>query len=191
MNISFVLSRILNILLKSENEWEAIESEDFSKNLILLRFVFPLLALVSVSVFIGVITIDSQYTIQQAILFALVNFMLSVADIYISAWLVTFFSRNYESVTDNMQSFKLVVYSSVPAYIAGFIANLNYRLVFFSFFGLYSVYLFWTGLDFLLKTPRNRKLAFAAVTLTLLVVLRMLMASLAIYFIFPNEVFFQ
>lgn len=66
-----------------------------------------------------------------------------------------FIVTHFGGTSDRLNAFKLAVYASTAAWVAG-VFNLVPGLGFLSILGLYSIYLLYTGLPVLMKVPQDK-----------------------------------
>ncbi len=84
--------------------------------------------------------------------------------------------------------YKLVVYSSTPSFIISIIVNLDYKFMLFSLLSLYSVYLYWTGIQPLLETPEKNKVHYIVVSILLMFSIKMILASIVLALVYKIQI---
>lgn len=168
MDVKWILNKIKNIIIQSEKEWLVIRDDGKSFNFHIKNFALPLIITLSLATFINMILLQHGFLFRDAILFALINFASSYIGMYVSALLINFLASSFASIQDRDISFKLIIYSSTPIYLASIVTNLLPSLFFLTIFYLYSIYLLWLGLSALLKTPEKNKLGFTIIIVVIL-----------------------
>ena len=167
MNFGAIILRVKNIISSPGEEWKRIAKEKSTSNEIISDFALPLIIILSVSKFIGLVRFGANFSFV-AIFVGLINFVSFYAGIYLTSLAVKEIAPTFFSNNEKTNAFKLVVYSAAPVFVASIIANLHPSLFFFRILYLYAAYLIWEGLDILLNTPEKNKLSFVLIIIVIL-----------------------
>jgi len=183
--------RVQDILLRPKDTWPIIRDEastikDLTKSYPAVLAVVPALAGFIGTVFIGHTFMGVRYRTTLANGFAqgLVSYAVSIASIYIIAYMLNALAPRFESRKNFLQAFKLVVYSWTASWVAGIlllIPSFSWLAILGS---LYSLYLFYTGLPLLMETPGERLVVYFLVVVALsIVVTAFIGATVALIFL--------
>jgi len=183
--------RVQDILLRPKDTWPIIRDEastikDLTKSYAAVLAVVPALAGFIGTVFIGHTFMGVRYRTTLANGFAqgLVSYAVSIASIYIIAYMLNALAPRFESRKNFLQAFKLVVYSWTASWVAGIlllIPSFSWLAILGS---LYSLYLFYTGLPLLMETPGERLVVYFLVVVALsIVVTAFIGATVALIFL--------
>jgi len=183
--------RVQDILLRPKDTWPIIRDEastikDLTKSYAAVLAVVPALAGFIGTVFIGHTFMGVRYRTTRANGFAqgLVSYAVSIASIYIIAYMLNALAPRFESRKNFLQAFKLVVYSWTASWVAGIlllIPSFSWLAILGS---LYSLYLFYTGLPLLMETPGERLVVYFLVVVALsIVVTAFIGATVALIFL--------
>jgi len=179
------------MLLRPKDTWPIIRDEastikDLTKSYAAVLAVVPALAGFIGTVFIGHTFMGVRYRTTLANGFAqgLVSYAVSIASIYIIAYMLNALAPRFESRKNFLQAFKLVVYSWTASWVAGIlllIPSFSWLAILGS---LYSLYLFYTGLPLLMETPGERLVVYFLVVVALsIVVTAFIGATVALIFL--------
>lgn len=159
-------SRIRNILLFPHFEWKVINLEKRSLRDVFVNYALPLILAGSASQFIGSflyvrndMDIDA-YRFSLPLIHAGYFIFVQVLTLMLTTVFVFGLAGKFMSQKDYSKSGKLVIYSFTPVYLLFILANLHASLGIIMVPGIYSVFLFWTGLPVLLHTETRKLPAF-------------------------------
>lgn len=180
MDFNKLIERAKGIIISPATEWEKINTETDDNNSIVINFAVPLITLAAITTLIGSMFFNKQFSpsISYSIVSAIITFGISIGSIYLSALIINEIAPSFGTTKNLNNMFKLVVYSSTPAYLAAIIANLHVSLGLIGLFGLYSVYLFWLGVSQIIKVPEEKKVGFVIVSFLALLGVYLILALL-------------
>jgi hypothetical protein len=155
----FFLIVVKNIVMNPVKAWESIDSDNRSVSVIRNTFLFPLIALVSVSAIAGsLIFTGSHLSPIYSLLTGIKCFILFYFTIYASAYILKEITYPLDLGRDYAVSFRLIVYSAVPLLICQFFSRLFESLLFVNVISLFGLYIFWTGIERMLTPPAQKKI---------------------------------
>jgi hypothetical protein len=163
-----IVKRVRNILVMPELEWSTIEQEPGTPAYLLSEYVAYLAAIPAAAGFIGAcvigVSVPGIGTVRaplfSALLGAVVGYVSNFVVVYAVAMIVDLLAPKFGAVKNFAKALKLTVYSYTPAWLAG-IFLLIPGLRFLTVLGLYSIYLFWSGLPRLMKVGAGGATAYA------------------------------
>jgi hypothetical protein len=184
-----LLSRVRNILLSPNHEWQVIAGERGSVRSLLWGYVIPLAMIPAVASFIGYGLVGANGILFRmsgpywGISMALNSLITSLGVYLAGTSLIDRLARGFGGSADMGRSAQLVAYSYTPAFIAGVFYALpgwQQGVV----MGLYSVYLFYLGVPVLKAIPEDQRVAYSVVSAILLIIIRFLVGLLLSNFIY-------
>ena len=125
----------------------------------------------SVSTFIGKAIVGTHgYTtpLGRTFLWAVYTYLFSLFGVWLTARVIEYVSPNFDTPRDFNGAFRLVTYSSTPAFVAG-IFQIIPALSLLSVTGLYSLYLLYNYLPLVLQTPEDKAQSFSLVAVVIVV----------------------
>lgn len=181
-----LVDRVKRILLSPRTEWEVIDAEPATLAQLYTGYILPLAAIGPVAQLIGYsvfgISVPFMGTyrvpIGSAITSALVSYVLTLAATYVLALIIDGLAPTFNGQRSQIQALKVAAYSSTANWVAG-IFLLIPALMILTILGLYSLYLLYLGLPVLMKSPRDKAMAYTVVVVVAAVVLFMLTGVLA------------
>lgn len=168
-----LVERAKAIILTPKSEWEKIDGEPAELRDLFLFYVLPLAAVGPVANLLGgqifgrgVSVLGTVYrpSILNAISAAIVSYVFAVLAVVVLALIINALARQFGGTQNQTQAFKVAVYGSTGAWLAG-IFNLVPPLSVLSLLGLYSLYLIYLGLPRMMKAPEEKSLAYVVVTI--------------------------
>jgi hypothetical protein len=159
MDYKFLLQRFIQILFNPVKEWESIYSENRPLKVTRNSYLLPLTILIALAAMAGsYLIINKQLSIMYSILTGLKYFILLIAVIYSSAFLLKEMTYALDLGRDFSIAFKLIVYSLTPLFVCLAISSLFESLVFIDILALYGLYIFWEGVIKMLNPPEHKKM---------------------------------
>lgn len=184
-----LVDRVKNILLTPKTEWEVIDAEPTTVADLYKGYIIPLAAIGPVAQAIGSAVFG--YTVPflgtyrtpvgSAITGAIVTYVLTLAMVYVLALLIDALAPTFNGTKNQIQALKVAAYSLTASWLAGIFAIIP-MLGILGILGLYSLYLLYLGLPVLMKSPKEKALAYTAVVIIAGIVLFMLIGFAAASF---------
>lgn len=179
-----LVARAKAIILAPKEEWPKIGAETQSSGDIFTRYVIPLAAIGPVASLIGgqvfgygAFGFSYRPSLLVAVGTAVISFLLTLIGVVILTLIADFLAPKFGGEANRPRAFKLVAYGSTAAWLAG-IFSLIPSLGFFGLLGLYSIYLYYTGANPMMKVPQEKSAAYTAVTMLCAIVLAFIVAPI-------------
>jgi hypothetical protein len=175
-----LIDRVKRILMSPRTEWQVIDVEPTTPAQLYTGYIIPLAAIGPIAQIIGysVFGISIPFVgsykvpIGSAISSALVTYILSLAAVYVLALIIDGLAPTFNGQRSQIQALKVAAYSSTASWVAG-IFHLIPGLRLLTILGLYSLYLLYLGLPIVMKSPREKAVAYTAVVILAAIVLFM------------------
>ncbi|MGD9664480.1 MAG: Yip1 family protein [Novosphingobium sp.] len=168
---SDLITRVKGILLKPGDEWPKIQSENKSVGDIVTTYALPLIAIGPVAGFIGgqvfgygAFGFSYRPGLMGGLGTAVVTFVMGFVGLFVLTFIANFLSPRFGGQDNQASAFRLVAYSLTASWVAG-IFGLIPALGFLGIAGLYSIYLFYTGVGPMMKIPQEKAGGYVAVTI--------------------------
>lgn len=171
-------ARVINILTKPKQEWSVIAAEPKDVAALYRNYIVLLAAIPCISMAIGssVIGIPVPFYGHLRVPFgtafanAIVQYVLSLAGVYVSGVVIAKLAPRFQSEPDTVQAVKLVAYGSTSVWLAG-VLYLYPALAPIGIVGaLYSLYLVYLGVVPLMKTPSDKAIVYLVVSAIVIIV---------------------
>jgi hypothetical protein len=181
-----LVDRAKRILLSPRTEWEVIDNEPttpaqlFTGYAMALAAIGPVAQIIGYSVFGISVPFAGTYRVPigSAITSALVTYVLALAGTYVLGLIIDALAPTFNGQRSQIQALKVAVYSSTASWVAGIFLHIP-ALRLLTILGLYSLYLLYLGLPVLMKSPRDKAVAYTAVVIVAAIVLFMLTGFMA------------
>jgi hypothetical protein len=179
-----IVDRIKAIILTPKDEWVKIAGEATTQGDVLRGYVLPLAAIGPVASFIGsqvfgygLLGFSYRPSLIWSLSNGLISYVLAIVSVFVLAFIADALAPKFNGVSNRAQAFKLVAYSYTAAWLAG-VFGLIPALFIFSFLGLYSLYLIYTGATPVMKVPQDKAVGYTVVTILCAVVLAIIVAPI-------------
>lgn len=159
MDLRFLYHRIKYFIISPVRAWEVVHRENRPMKDVRGSFALPLIALVSVSAFLGsVLFINTTLSPMYSVLKAIETFLLLYLGLYGSSFVVREITRALDLGHDFLTGFKLIAYSMAPVFLSLTVSKLFESLLFINLLGLYGFYIYWTGMEEMLNPADHKKM---------------------------------
>ncbi len=179
MSIPYLYQRTKSILLSPVGAWEEILAEGLSRRKVIFRFLLPWSLILGFLTFLGVLFYENIYD-SNALIFILISgsfsFFIIFLEVYLSGWLITELTGLLGNPSGSDEVFNLVVFSHAPFFIVLSLTHLFPQLMFINAFGIYSFFVFWTGINKLTEIKEENKIPFLLVSSLIMLALFMLLS---------------
>lgn len=171
-----LMERVKAILLEPHKEWTVIDGESGDPAFLLTNYVAILAAVPAVASVVGQAVLGLP--LGLALLSGVFWYVVFCAGWYVQGYVINLLAPRFAGQRNLASALKVSAYSSTASWLAG-IFFLIPALTILSAVGLYSLYLLWSGLPVLMKSPREKALAYtAAVVVIMMVVMVIVMVIL-------------
>jgi len=161
-----LVERVKAILQKPKEMWPVIEAETDTTSELYLDYAVILAAIPPVAGFVGACLtgyVGYRVPIVTGAIWAVVGYVLSLASIYLSAFIIDALAGAFGGQRNFSKAMKVSVYAPTAFWVAA-VFNVQPPLAFLSLMGLYSFYLLYTGLAALMKPPADKVLTYTITT---------------------------
>jgi hypothetical protein len=180
-----LFTRVQNILFKPKDEWPVIERESASVASLYTNYILLLAAIPAITNFVVMSLIGNAVAIVTrfrvplflGLTATIVSYVLSLAAVYLAAFIVDKLAPSFQSQSNPIQALKLVAYAYTAAWVAG-IANIVPFLGFLVVLagGIYSIYLLYLGLPVMMKTPPDKVIPYIITSAVVVIVLTVIIS---------------
>lgn len=191
-----LIHEIKELLLTPAKLFERLKQEQTSQSEITKTILFYVAAIPAIAGFIGRVVIGysgpyygfyahSRVPLFSGLIWAIVLFVLTIIGVYIISLIVNGLSANFGGSRNELNAFKLTVYSFIPLLVLGLFSMIPALSGLF-ILGLYGIYLFYIGVPILMEVPEEKALTFTVITSLLSIVITVLFYSIAGKVIFSH-----
>lgn len=180
-----LMNRAKAITLKPAETWPVIAKETDEPMQVFLRYVVPLAAIGPIASFIGgqvfgygVFGISWKPSLMGGLSQAITSYVLTLASIWLIAWVANFLSPKFEGKDNFASAFRLAAYSMTAAWIVG-IVGLIPSLSILGLAGLYSLYLFYKGAPVMMEVPEKNAIVYTVITVIVAVIANIIIGMIA------------
>ena len=163
-----VVARARAMLVSPAAEWPAIEREPGDPAYLFANYVAVLALVPALAGFIGMSVVGvstpagtMRVPLAAGLFNALFAYVLTFVMVYVVALIVDALAPTFAGQKNFANALRLSVYSCTPLWLAGIfmvIPGLRFLVV----LGFYGLYVLWSGLPSLMKSPHGKSLVYAA-----------------------------
>jgi hypothetical protein len=178
-----LVTRVINILMRPKVEWEIVATESATTQGLFMGYAAILAAIPAVAqiihglmplCFLGVCyTPNPIFVVISGVLY----YVGSLGAVFVVGLIIDALAPSFGAVKNPEQAMKVTVYSWTAAWLAGVFIIVPWFGWLLSLSGFYSLYLLYTGLPVLMKSPPDKTLAYTAVSVVCGVVVAIIVGA--------------
>ncbi len=174
-----MIQRIKDILFKPKDTWPQIKAEATGISQVLTGYAMILAALPAIFGFLGFTLIGQSFgpitgffriPFIYALIWAIVSYVLTLVALYVEGLIINALAPSFGSTQNMVNAYKLAVYSSTPAFIAGILNIIPALGILVLLLSLYTFYLLFIGMPVMMETPKEKLGGYFVVTLIIMIV---------------------
>lgn len=181
-----LIARVKAILMQPKETWPVIAGEVTTPGDIITRYAIPLAAIGPIAGFIGgqlfgisAVFVTIKPGLMAGLTGAITGFVMAIVSLVAMAFVVDFLAPKFEGQANRTQAFKLCAYSLTAGWVAGIFGLFPALGLLGLLAALYGIYLFYLGATPVMKVPEAKAGGFTAVTIVVMIVLSLVLASVA------------
>jgi hypothetical protein len=182
--VTGLFNRAKAIILTPKDEWPKIAASPESIGDVFKGWVLPLAAIGPVAAFIGgqvfghgLFGFSYRPSFFAGLSTAIVSYGLALLSVYVMALVIDWLAPNFGATANRTAAYKVAAFSATAAWLAG-IFGIIPAIGWLSVLGLYSLYLVFLGLPFLMKAPPEKAVGYTVVTIVIMFVIAIISSFL-------------
>lgn len=177
---------VLLLISQPGKAWEMLAKKDEKEDDFLARFVYPLIGLVTLAAFLGIMFTRKEFDIQLALKASIRTLIATFGGFYLSAYLLNeIWCGVYKREKDIKLWQRFVGYSSALMFSLNMVLMLLPEFFFLRIFILYTFYIIWEGATPYMQIEEAERMKFVAVTTIVIIVLPYLLETV-FYVLMPG-----
>ena len=184
-----LVERAKGILLKPKEEWAVIDTEPATVGSLYSGYIIPLSAIPAVAMVIGwsvvginVLGFRGRMPVGNALTQAAIFYVMGLIGVYVIGLIIDALAPQFGAQKSQIQALKVAAYSYTAAWVAG-IFNILPSLSVLALIGaLYSLYLFYLGLQIVMKSPPDKAVGYAVVVIGVAIIVYVVIGLVAAQF---------
>ena len=179
-----IVERAKNIILNPRKALSDVKSEQMDITSTMKDYVVYIAAVPAVAMFIGRALVGHPLLGRQnffrSLIYSVLWYVLALVGVFVFSKIINTLAPNFDSVKNELNAFKLVVYAWTPAFVSGAF-NIIPALSILALLGaLYGLYLLYLGLPLLMETPPEKALTYTIVSIVSGIILMVIINAIAI-----------
>ena len=160
-----IVKWVISIISQPAKAWHVLAKKEENQEEFLSRFVYPLIGLVTVSAFLGILFTHKEFNLELALKSAIRTFVSSFGGFYLGAYVMNeVWQGIYKRKKDLKLWFRFVGYSSSLMYALNIILTLLPEFFFLRIFVLYTFFIVWEGAKPYMQVEEKERMVFVFIT---------------------------
>ncbi|MEG1545148.1 MAG: YIP1 family protein [Tannerellaceae bacterium] len=177
---------VIAIISQPAKAWVMLTKKDESDDDFLSRFIYPLIGLLTLAAFLGVLFTRKEFDVELALKSSIKTLVSSFGGFYLAAYLLneiwhSFFGRE----KDMKLCQRFVGYSSSLMFALNIVLMLLPEFFFLRIFILYTLYIVWEGAESYMGVEESIRLKFVGIT-TAIILLTPIIIELVLFLLMPG-----
>ena len=182
-----LIQRAKSIVLTPKPEWEVIATETTTTADLYKGYVAPLAAIAPIASFVGLTLVgvsvpmlgSYRVPLMSGLANAVVSYVLALVGVFILSLIINALAPTFGGEKNPMQALKVAAYAYTPAWIASVLLIIPALSVLVMLAGLYSLYVLYLGLPVLMKSPKEKAVAYTVVVVICALVIGVVFGAVA------------
>ena len=187
MDFGKIIRRIRNLIITPAQEWEAIRGEKLSMAAMLTQYLLVMAAVPALANFIGYTVVGLpvapglQIRVDPVggLTAAVFRYGLSLAAVYVTAFLIHKLAPVFDAERDWMAAFKLSAFTYLPIWAVSVILVVPLFGRLLVLLSIYSVYIFYVGLPKMMRHNADKTIPFMVVPMLTVLILSWLIYAVS------------
>lgn len=181
-----IIRWVIAIISQPAKAWEALTTKDEDNDAFLTRFVYPLIGLVTLAAFLGVMFTRKEFDIELALKTSIKTLVSSFGGFYVAAYLLNeIWQGMFKREKDLKLCQRFVGYSSSVMFALNIVLMLLPEFFFLRIFVLYTVYVVWEGAPIYMHVDEKDQLKFVGIA-TGLILLTPTIIDVILFMLMPG-----
>lgn len=183
-----LVERVKNIILTPNSEWSVIAKESTSTASLYAGYIVPLAAIGPLASIIGMSVIGVSIPflggtirtpIMSSITYAILAYALALVGVLILSLIINALAPVFSGEKNSHQALKVAAYAYTPAWLAGIFHLIPMLAMLGIIAAMYAIYLLYTGLPVLMKSPKDKAVGYTALVIVAGFVLGVVMGAIS------------
>ena len=178
MDFNAIIKRVIAIITKPNDEWEAIKNETMTTADMYVKYAVVVAAIPAIAGFIGWALIGRSYgfgtfriPVARSLIWAILTYILALVSVYIVGLIIDALAPSFGSQKDMNRSLKVAVFSATAGWVGGIFNLIPALGIIGMLCALYGLYLLYTGLKSLKEPPQDKLMGYFIVTLIVSIII--------------------
>ncbi|MDR0845524.1 MAG: YIP1 family protein [Tannerella sp.] len=182
-----IFSRLFSLVIKPAEAWDKLRRREEDEETFLSRFVYPLIGLMALAAFVGVLFTRKEFDFQVALKSSIMILVSSFGGFFLGVYMMNEVWQSFFKQPKDTKLIRYFVgYSSSLMFLLNILLALLPEFIFLRVFVLYTVYIIWEGAVSYMGIAEDQRFKFTAIASVLVLAtpmaielfLRMLMPGL-------------
>jgi len=187
MIIKVIFRTAIALIFRPSEAWKKLkERQKEDAESFLSDFIYPLVGLVTIASFVGILLTRKEFDVQIALKASILSLLSVLGGFFLASYLV---NEVWRKIFHRENSFKLcmcfVGYSSSLMYMLNIVLSLLPEFFFLRFFSLYIIYIAWEGAIPYMGITEEEQLKFVGIS-TVIIILTPIVLELAFGLFMPG-----
>jgi len=185
-----IIERIKQLIFKPKETWDMIKAEETDEMGILKNYLLILTAFPALALFIGRWAIGLQignffpyvktyrFGFWSSFVTAVFWYVLTIASIWLAGKVISYLAPKFGSLQNDLNAFKLSVYSSTPLLVAGLLRIIPNLEILVVILGIWGFVILYFGLPIMMETPDEKKLPYYVVSVAIYICIYIILGAI-------------
>lgn len=160
-----ILRRVIAVISQPARAWHMLAKKEEQDEEFSSRFIYPLIGLVAVAAFLGVLFTRKEFDVQLALKSSIKTLVSAFGGFYLAAYVMNELWQSWFKQVKDMKLWqRFVGYSSSLMFALNIVLTLLPEFFFLRIFILYTIYIVWEGAGPYMGVEEKIRLKFVGIT---------------------------
>lgn len=166
-----IYKRLIGIILKPGDTWEAISLQEEKQETFLARFIYPLMGIIALAAFLGILFTRKEFDFEIALKITIRTTIAVSGGFFLGAYILNEVWKGFFYQPKDIELCRFFVgYASSLIFVLYIITALLPEFFLLNIFVLYTVYIIWEGATVFMGVIEDERLKFTIIA-SLIVIL--------------------
>lgn len=181
-----IIKWVIAIISQPGKAWEMLTRKEEKGDEFLSKFVYPLIGLVTIAAFLGVLFTRKEFDVELALKSSIKTLVASFGGFYLGAYLLNELWQGFFKRTKDMKLCqRFVGYSSSLMFALNIVLMLLPEFFFLRIFILYTFYIVWEGAGPYMQVEEKERLKFSGIA-TVVILLTPAVIEFLLFMLMPG-----
>jgi hypothetical protein len=184
-NFNFIKDRLVNLIIKPQDEWGKIKGETATVNSLFLNYAIFLAAIPAIAGFIGYSIIGMSFgsvsyriPVGRSLVWMIFQYLFALAGAFILGLIIDALAASFDSKKELTDSLKVAVYASSISWAFGLLLIIPGLRLISALASLYALYIMFLGLREIKSPAKDKEVAYFVITIIVAIVIFVILGYL-------------
>lgn len=165
-----LFNRLAGLIFKPDETWNRLSQEEEDKETFLSRYLYPVIGLITLAAFVGVLFSRKEFSFEIALKSAIKALISTMGGYFLAVYAMSeLWQSAFRRHKDTNRWYYFVGYASAPMFAMNMLLALLPQFFFLRAVMMYTAYIVWVGATVYMLVQEKERLRFSACTAAIII----------------------